>query len=112
MTDGTIIADGSLVVGKPGDKPLDFLRLDLKNVRVSSYQLRPATDGSNALLEEFTLSFEQVAMEYRSQKADGTLDSPVVFQGAQVAVVITRSFVLDASGEGEPTANGCPTASA
>ena len=33
-------------------------------------------------------------------------------RGAQVAVVVTRSFVLDASGGGEPSANGCPTASA
>ncbi len=32
--------------------------------------------------------------------------------GTQVALMITRSFVLDVPGEGEPPASGCPTASA
>jgi type VI secretion system secreted protein Hcp len=78
MTDGTAIADASLSIRTRSERSQsDFLRIGLKNVFVSSYQVRPGGGSDGGLIEEVTLDFAEVLMEYRRQRADRSLDAPV-----------------------------------
>jgi type VI protein secretion system component Hcp len=77
---GTHHQEANLVVRKAGKDQQEFLKIDLDDVVISSYQVTTATDGH--LLEEFTLNFADVEMEYRPQKPDGTLDAAVKFAAA------------------------------
>ena len=77
LTDGQHIPGATLSVARPGSKgPADFLRINLDDVLVSSYQVAPR---NGQLVEEFTLSFGDVEEEYQEQNPDGSLGQPVSF---------------------------------
>ena len=79
MAFGDTIATGDLFVRATGDKPVEYLRVNLKNVVVSSYQMKPGVDGE--LLEEYTLAFTDVRADYFPRNLDGSLQkTPVTFQ--------------------------------
>ena len=72
---GKHIKEAVLTARKAGRGQQDFFVIRLKDVRVSSYQVGGAeADGP---FDQVSLSFGQVQMEYRAQKADGTLEPPV-----------------------------------
>lgn len=53
----------------------DFLVIKFTDVLVTSYQ----TGGTNDVIpmDQISLAFSRIEMEYRPQKADGSLDTPV-----------------------------------
>jgi type VI secretion system secreted protein Hcp len=68
--------EATLVVRKAGDKPLEYLKIKMSEVLVSSVQW--AGSGSDdRLTESVTLNFAKVNKVYTPQKADGSGDAAV-----------------------------------
>ena len=77
LAKGALIPSAELAIRRAGalDTSVDPYTIDLSAVRVSSYQVRTALDGT--LLEEFTLAFNDAVTTYRPQDAKGGLGLPV-----------------------------------
>lgn len=75
---GQHIAQARLSAVRAGNKPAEFLTLTLSEVRVSSYQTGGSEDAEVVPVDQVSLSFAGLQMEYRAQKADGSFDTPVV----------------------------------
>lgn len=73
---GTHMQSAALVLRKAGGQPVEFLKVTLKDVVVSSLSLASAA-AETIPLESVTLSYAEIEIAYYPQKADGTLDTPV-----------------------------------
>ena len=77
MTTGEAVGrDPRLVGRKAGKGQEEFLTWTFSDVLISSYQ----TGGSEAgdiPVDQASLNFTKIKVEYRPQKADGTLDAPI-----------------------------------
>ena len=71
--------EGTLTMRKAGKGQQEYLIIKMSDVLVSSYQTGGANDDS-PLVDTVVLSFSSIEGEYRPQKADGSLGTPVVFQ--------------------------------
>jgi len=65
-----------LTVRKAGEKPLEYLKITMKDLIISAVQISGAGD-SERLTEHVTLNFSEFKTEYSPQKADGTGDAAV-----------------------------------
>jgi len=75
---GTHIDQCDLVVRKAGDKPLEYMKITMKECLVSSY----STGGSGSedrLTEHVSLNFAEFKVVYTTQKPDGTAGGEVPF---------------------------------
>lgn len=63
-----------LTVRKAGEKPLEYLKITMKPVLISSISAG-GSGGEDRLTENVTLNFGQVKVEYTPQKEDGSADS-------------------------------------
>jgi type VI secretion system Hcp family effector len=94
---GRHVPKSSLVLRKSSKDQVEFYKINLDDVTISSYQVTTARDGT--FLEEYTLSFDKATQEYRPQRPDGTLDAPIVFQATGLDVQdfapTQRSIVQD-----------------
>jgi type VI secretion system secreted protein Hcp len=73
---GQHFKEAKLVGRKAGKGQQEFLTWTFSDVLVSSYQ----TGGSEAAdipIDQASLNFTKIKVEYRPQKADGTLDAPI-----------------------------------
>lgn len=73
---GKHIKEGTLVVRKAGDKPVEYIKLKLENILVSSL----ASSGSphdEVIHETVTLNFNKFTLDYVGQKPDGSPEPPV-----------------------------------
>ncbi len=72
---GQHIPVATLVVRRAGTEQQEYVTIKLSEILVSSYQ----SGGSGGPLptDQFSLNFGKMEYEYKPQKADGTLDSPV-----------------------------------
>jgi type VI secretion system secreted protein Hcp len=73
---GKHIKEAQLTVRKAGDKPLEYLKLKLKDAIVSSVSTG-GSGGEDRLTENVSINFGNVAYEYVPQKADGSGDPAV-----------------------------------
>lgn len=75
---GQHLKQAKLSAVRAGAKQAEFLTITLNEVLVTSYQ----TGGSEAAeivpMDQVSLNFAKLRMEYRGQKADGSLDAPIV----------------------------------
>ncbi len=70
-SNGKHIKDATLTVRKAGESPIEFVRMKLNDILVSS--LDDATCGDEPFItEQVTLNFAKVQFEYFRQKPDGT----------------------------------------
>ena len=69
---GTHIASGFIVVRKAGNVPLDYFRIDMTDIMVSSYETGGSGDGMDRIMETVTLTFAKYNVTDASQKADGS----------------------------------------
>jgi type VI secretion system secreted protein Hcp len=60
-----------IVSRKAGEKPLEFLKINLQQVFVSSYNLG-GSHGDDTPTESITLNFVKIKMDYQIQKPDGS----------------------------------------
>ena len=68
---GKHLKDAIITFRKSGEKPLDFLKVKLTEVLVSSMQFSGAAHGDKPM-ESLSLNFARYEMEYFTQKSDGT----------------------------------------
>jgi type VI secretion system secreted protein Hcp len=76
---GEAIKEGTLTMRKAGKEQHEYLIIKMTDILVSSYQTGGA-DGDSALVDTVVLSFNTIEGEYRPQRADGSMGTPVVFQ--------------------------------
>ncbi|MEO0990020.1 MAG: type VI secretion system tube protein Hcp [Pseudomonadota bacterium] len=75
---GTHISDAQLIVRKAGDKPLEYIKLDMKELLVSSVQTG-GSGGEDRLTENVTLNFREWKMTYTPQTGKGAGGGAVDF---------------------------------
>ena len=78
---GMVIPKATLTARKAGAGQQEFLKIELKTILVSSYQT--GGSSSNVPVDQFSLNFAGMSVEYRVQKPDGSLGDPTAasFQG-------------------------------
>ena len=79
---GGVIPNAILIGRKSGgDRPVEYLQYEMKNVLISSYSI--AGSSSSLPMDSFSLNFANVTFEYKTQKADGSVGDTirVPFQG-------------------------------
>jgi type VI secretion system secreted protein Hcp len=75
---GTHFTEALLTVRKAGDKPLEYIKVTMNEVMVTSVSTG-GSGGEDRLTENVTLNFAKVKFEYTPQKADGSGDATVGF---------------------------------
>jgi type VI secretion system secreted protein Hcp len=73
---GEHIKTGKLVIRKAGGEQQEYMTILLSDVLVSSYQAG-GSGGGDLPIDSFSLNFGKIEFEYKPQKPDGSLDSPV-----------------------------------
>ena len=70
---GKHVKDGTFTVRKAGDKPLEYIKIKLTDVLISSYQTG-GSSGDDRIIESFALNFAKIEYQYFSQAASGAAD--------------------------------------
>ena len=73
---GKHIPKGTIIVRKAGEKPLEYIKIDMEDIIVSSVSTG-GSGGEDRLTENVTLNFAKVKVEYTSQKKDGSKDKTI-----------------------------------
>jgi type VI secretion system secreted protein Hcp len=74
---GQHLKEARLTARKTGPSQADFLTLTFSDVLVSTYQTGGSEHADVVPLDQVSLKFAKVLMEYRAQKADGSLEQPI-----------------------------------
>lgn len=74
---GKHIKKAILHVRKAGENPQEYYKITFSDVLISSYQTSGSSGGDSTPMDSFSLNFAKIEYEYKPQKADGQLDSPV-----------------------------------
>jgi type VI secretion system secreted protein Hcp len=70
-SNGKHIPEALLTVRKAGENPLEYLKIKLEQLLVSSISTG-GSGGEDRLTENITLNFGKVTLDYSEQKADGS----------------------------------------
>jgi type VI secretion system secreted protein Hcp len=74
---GKHIKEGVLTCRKAGGEQQEYLTIKLTDVLVSSYQSGGSGSGGVVPVDQVSMNFAKIEIEYKAQKPDGTLDAPV-----------------------------------
>ena len=74
---GQHFKDAKLVGRKAGKSQQEFLTWTFTDLLVTGYQTGGTEGGEVLPSDQVSLSFAKLKVEYRTQKADGSLDAPV-----------------------------------
>ena len=77
---GEAAKEATLVMRKAGKDQQEFLVIKMQDVLVSSYQTGGSAQSEAPLMDQLVLHFSSIQGDYRPQKADGSLGTPVSFQ--------------------------------
>ena len=77
---GQTAKEATLTVRKAGKEQQEYLVVKMTDVLVTSYQTGGASGNDQPLVDAVVLNFSSIEGEYRPQKPDGSLGTPVVFQ--------------------------------
>jgi len=69
---GKHIANGELIVRKAGDTPLEYFRIIMHDIIISSYSTGGSGDGMDRVMETVGMNFAKYEVIYTSQKMDGS----------------------------------------
>ena len=75
---GQHLKQARLSAVRSGAKQAEFFTLTLDDVRVTAYHTGGSEDAEIVPMDQVSLNFAKLTMEYRAQKADGSLEPPVV----------------------------------
>ena len=78
VSTGQHIKEAKLTVRKAGEKPLEYIKITMKNCLISSISTG-GSGGEDRLTENVTINFGEYAFEYTPQKDDGSADSVLPF---------------------------------
>jgi type VI secretion system secreted protein Hcp len=81
---GKHFKEALLVVRKAGENPLEYLKITMDEVLVTSVSTG-GSGGEDRLTENVTLNFAKVKVEYQKQKADGAADGGPATLGWDIA---------------------------
>ena len=70
--------DGLLTLRKAGGDQLEYMKIKLSDILISSYELGGVPAGDDVPMDQVSINFSKIEYSYSTQKADGSLDSPVV----------------------------------
>lgn len=72
-TTGEHIADGELIVRKSGGSaPVEYYKMKLKHIMITSYNTGGQKDGLDRMQETVSLNFREFEVEYTMQEEDGS----------------------------------------
>ncbi len=74
---GQHIKTAVLTCRKAGKDQQEFLKYTFSDVLVSSYQTGGSSSGDEIPMEQVSLNYAKMELEYKAQKADGTLDGGI-----------------------------------
>jgi type VI secretion system secreted protein Hcp len=74
---GQHLAEAQLTCRRAGKAQQEFLRVTLSEVLVSSFQTGGSAAGDVLPLDQVSLAFGKIEIEYREQRANGTLGPPI-----------------------------------
>jgi type VI secretion system secreted protein Hcp len=75
---GQHVKSALLTVRKAGEKPLEYIKLTLKDCLISSVSTG-GSGGEDRLTESITINFAKFTYEYTPQKSDGSGDAVLPF---------------------------------
>ncbi|MFO7713045.1 Hcp family type VI secretion system effector [Desulfosarcina sp.] len=78
VSTGQHFKEALLTVRKAGDKPLEYIKLTMKDCMISSLSTG-GSGGDDKLTENISINFGQFGFEYTPQKADGSGDAVLPF---------------------------------
>jgi len=81
---GAHIATGNFVVRKAGGEQLEYLKIKLTDVLVSSYKEHGSQKGDEIPVDTFSLNFAKIEYQYQPQGADGKASGGPVIAGWDV----------------------------
>jgi type VI secretion system secreted protein Hcp len=81
---GTHIKEGNFVVRKAGGTQLEYLKLKLTDILVSSFKDHGSISGGDIPTESLTLNFAKVEYSYQQQGADGKAQGGPILAGWDV----------------------------
>jgi len=73
---GDHFGEASLACRKAGQKQQDYMTIKMTDILISSYQTG-GSHGEVVPVDQISLNFAKIEMEYKPQKADGTLGSAI-----------------------------------
>jgi type VI secretion system secreted protein Hcp len=73
---GDHFGEATLACRKAGQKQQDYMTIKMSDVLVSSYQTG-GSHGDVLPVDQISLNFAKIEMEYKAQKADGSLSSAI-----------------------------------
>jgi type VI secretion system secreted protein Hcp len=71
------IRNAILTVRRSDTNPVEFLKWTLSDVTVASYQTDNNASAAEPQLDQLTLRFAKIEVEYSAMKRDGSLDAPI-----------------------------------
>ena len=74
---GEHIKSAVLTCRKAGKEQQEFLKVSFSDLMVSSFQTGGSARGEIVPTDQIALNFAKIEFEYKSQKQDGSLDTPV-----------------------------------
>jgi type VI secretion system secreted protein Hcp len=75
---GKHIKEASLVARKAGGTQQEYLKIKFTDVLISSYQSGGSQGGDDIPVEQVSLNFAKINVEYADQKEDGSLNPATV----------------------------------
>lgn len=73
---GEHVKEATLVCRKAGGDQQEYMKIKMSDLIISSYQTG-GSSGDVIPVDQIALNFSKIEVEYKPQKADGSLDSPV-----------------------------------
>jgi type VI secretion system secreted protein Hcp len=81
MRNNEEIKKGVLTVRKAGGEALEYFKITIKNGRITVFDLRSGTgDVQTELVEELSLAFQSISVEYVPQGPDGKPRGGMMFE--------------------------------
>ena len=77
---GEHIKEATLTSAKQGKGPQDFMIVKLSDVMITSVSLAGSANGGSVPMEQISMNYAKVEMEYKPQKPDGSLDAGIQFK--------------------------------
>jgi len=77
---GNHIKEATITVRKAGKGQQEFLIIKMNDVIITSVNPSGSGEGAATTAESVALQFAKVALEYKPQKADGSLDAALFFK--------------------------------
>jgi type VI secretion system secreted protein Hcp len=73
---GEHVKEATLVCRKAGGDQQEYMKIKMSDLIISSYQTG-GSSGDVIPVDQIAVNFSKIEVEYKPQKADGSLDSPV-----------------------------------